>query len=413
MVPSPAAVCPSCGQAEVALFYQVAKVPTNSVLLLTSKKRAENFPAGSIDLSYCHACDHIFNASFDPQKTEYSGRYESTQGFSGTFNRFHERLARDLIDQFALNGKNIIEIGCGNGEFLKLLCEIGHNQGIGFDPAYQPGRVPIRPETQINFVADFYSETYRDQPVDFLVCKMTLEHIYETGRFVKMIRQALDHNPNATLFLQVPNGRYVLQETAFWDVYYEHCSYFTAESLTRLLEQERFQVTSCWTDYNNQYLMTAATPADNHSRPRPSKKRGLLHAAVDAFAEQALDAIDGWRQFIQSERQLGNKIVLWGGGSKAVAFLTTLKITDGIDCVVDINPHKAHTFLPGIGHEIVPPTDLVDRRPDTVVVMNPIYIPEITAALDEVGLTPEVLGVDSHLAARSAVAKRRSERTDE
>ena len=57
--------------------------------------------------------------------TEYSGRYESTQGYSPTFNAFHERLAQDMIDRFDLHGKEIIEIGCGNGEFLVLLCELG------------------------------------------------------------------------------------------------------------------------------------------------------------------------------------------------------------------------------------------------------------------------------------------------
>ena len=39
-----------------------------------------------------------------------------------------------------MHNKNIIEIGCGSGEFIKLLCELGNNKGIGFDPSYKEDR---------------------------------------------------------------------------------------------------------------------------------------------------------------------------------------------------------------------------------------------------------------------------------
>ena len=41
----------------------------------------------------------------------------------------------DLIRRYDLRGKEVIEIGCGKGEFLSLLCEVGDNRGVGFDPA--------------------------------------------------------------------------------------------------------------------------------------------------------------------------------------------------------------------------------------------------------------------------------------
>ena len=81
----------------------------------------------------------------------------------------------------------------------------------------------------------------------------------------------------------------------------------------------------------------------------------------------------------------------WGAGSKAVAFLTTLGLTSEIDVLVDVNPHKRGRFMPGTGHEVIGPDDLVARRPDCIVVMNPIYVDEIRRDLAARGLTPELL----------------------
>jgi len=49
--------------------------------------------------------------------------------------------------------------------------------------------------------------------------------------------------------------------------------------------------------------------------------------------------------------------------------------------------------MAGTGHEIVGPKALVDREPDVVVVMNPIYRDEIAHTLDELGLHPKLVTV--------------------
>ena len=56
-------------------------------------------------------------------------------------------------------------------------------------------------------------------------------------------------------------------------------------------------------------------------------------------------------------------------------------MTDEVEAVVDINPHKHGKFLAGTGHEIVAPEALRRLRPDCVVIMNGIYTDEIRADL--------------------------------
>ncbi len=396
MTAAPRLTCPSCTSEKVEIFYDVACVPTNSVLLLDSPQQARAIGRGDIRLGFCPTCGHVYNTAFDPHLTEYSGRYESTQAFSGTFNAFHQHLAQDMIDRFDLAGKEIIEIGCGNGEFLVLLCDLGGNRGVGFDPAYRPGRVPIPDGTEIEFVTDFYSEKYRDARADFVTCKMTLEHIIDTGRFVGVVRDAIGDRLDCLVCFQIPNGRYVLGDLAFWDVYYEHCSYFSHGSLSRLFRRERFDVLDLWTDYDDQYLMIAAQPTDGPTEPKLPAEDDLdvVAAEVERFATEVPARLEAWRTELAESAQAGRTVVLWGGGSKGVSFLTTLGISDEIRAVVDINPHKSGTFMAGTGHEIVGPDVLVEIQPDEVIMMNPIYVDEIRRGLASLGLEPALRAVE-------------------
>lgn len=387
--------CPSCRSVGMRVFYEVDQVPVNSVLLLSSREEALEFQRGRISLAVCPACGFISNIDFDPKLTQYSARYEATQGYSPTFNKFHRRLAEDLIRRYDLYGKSLIEIGCDKGDFLTMLCELGDNHGVGFDPAYVPGRHPSTAADRLTFIADFYSEKYSQYRGDFVCCKMTLEHIPDVGDFVAMVGRSIGDDPNSVVFFQIPNATYVLRDVAFWDIYYEHCSYFTKGSLARLFGRSGFDILDLWTDYDDQYLMIEARPkspqlnGDRGPEEEPVEK--TLHD-VDYFVANYNARRDYWRKELAGMKAAGQKIVLWGGGSKGVAFLTTLGLTlDDVEYVVDINPNKTGTFMAGTGQEIVAPEFLASYRPDVVVIMNPVYRQEITQDLAAMSLSPRIL----------------------
>ncbi len=48
---------------------------------------------------------------------------------------------------------------------------------------------------------------------------MTLEHIIDTGAFIRSVRGAIGDRLDTTVCFQIPNGRYVFGDLAFWDVY--------------------------------------------------------------------------------------------------------------------------------------------------------------------------------------------------
>ncbi len=384
----------------MSVFYKIDKVPVHSVLLMRSRYQALNYPKGNIHLALCRNCGFISNVAFDPSLHDYSEEYEATQSYSPTFNKFNTELAQRLIDTYDLHDKRVIEIGCGHGEFLIMLCELGPNQGIGFDPAYLEDRIDHPAKESITFVQDFYSEKYADVQGDFLVCKMTLEHIADTADFLTTVRRSIGDHVGTRLFFQIPNATYVLRDVAFWDVYYEHCSYFSKASLATLFLQSGFDVTDLFTGYDDQYLMIEAR-AVYGSGSIDQSLRPLLDQQIEDvnyFAANVQNRLDDWRSTLDDLKQSGRKTVLWGSGSKGVAFLVALGVSDEIEYVVDINPNKHGTFMAGTGHEIVGPAFLQTYEPDIVIIMNPVYTEEISRQLAQLGLSPEIMTVEAPVA---------------
>jgi len=374
-------------------FYSTAGVPTNSCLLLSSREEAETFPTGEMRLSFCHDCGFIANLDFDQSKAEYSGRYEETQAFSPVFVEFARDLAKHWVDKYHLTGKSVLEVGCGKGEFLTMMVEAGAGTGIGIDPGVKVDRIGAAVQDRLTWIADFYSENYRHLEADALVCRHTLEHISSVGDFMRMIRSNIGDRTDMVVLFELPDVLRVLREVAFWDVYYEHCSYFSLGSLARLFRATGFEVLDLEMAYDDQYLLIEARPVDVAHEVTPSVQEAdlaELEAGVSHFAAEYGKVQERWSRQVANLRSKGKKTVIWGAGSKGVAFLTHLGLHRDIEYAVDINPHKHGMFMAGTGQEIVSPEFLIEYQPDRVIVMNPVYLTEIADLLESLGLAPEL-----------------------
>jgi SAM-dependent methyltransferase len=395
--------CPNCGAKGLTLFYSVKNIPVHCCQLMASKEQATKAPADNLQLGFCNSCGFITNICFDSQRLDYSNQYEETQGFSECFSSFAKSLVQRLINNYNIRNKTILEIGCGKGEFLALMCKLGDNRGIGIDPAYVPERNPTTNGCQVEFIRDFYSEKYAHLKADVICCRHTLEHISTTMNFVTMLRQAIGNRTDTLVFFEVPDVMRVLQEGAFWDIYYEHCSYFTTGSLAKLFRATGFEIDQLYSDYDDQYIILTAYPADGFTTESTNQEEDLYHLSFAAvrrngqafreFNKKCSEKILYWLNTIRHFANDDQKTVLWGGGSKAVAFLTTLKIKNEIQFVVDINPYKQNKYMPGTGQEIVPPQFLSTYLPQKIIVMNPIYYNEIKRELDRLNVKADLLSI--------------------
>lgn len=364
-------------------------------MLLSSEQEALDFPRGEVVLGFCRTCGFISNTAFDPSKVNYSSVYEDQQSFSSTFNAFSSNLAKGLVDKYQLHNKNILEIGCGKGDFLSSLCELGPNSGVGIDPAHVKGRVSSAASARLTFIRDYYSECYKDYHGDLVCCRHTLEHIPNVAEFVSIVRQSIGERLETVVFFEIPDVTRVLREQAFWDIYYEHCSYFSLGSLARLFRHCKFEVADLRKDFDDQYLLIEAKPVIDFSTTIHRLEENVEEAAKDVgyFISQYSNKIEQWRDRLKQYYSEGKRVVVWGSGSKCVAFLTTLGIREEIDYLVDINPFRHGKFIPGAGKEIKPPAFMKQAKPDLTIVMNPIYFNEIREMMRDMSISTEMLAV--------------------
>lgn len=387
--------CPSCESRGLSLFFELKDVPIDCTSIMLTKEEALKSPRGDIVLGLCEKCGFITNVAFDPTILDEEPLYEDQQGFSQAFKTYAEKLAYYLINKYDLYNKKVVEIGCGKGDFLMLLCELGHNLGVGIDPLSDNERIEGEVAKRLMFIQDYYSERHGCYHCDLVCCRHTLEHIPNTAEFVRTVRRTIGDRLGTIVFFEVPDVARILNERAFWDIYYEHCSYFSPGSLARLFRYCGFEIIDLNRGYDDQYLLLEAkavsTPSVKLFELEESPE--YMARSVTSFAIRFCSTIDQWRQRLQQFYTQGKRTVIWGSGSKCVAFLITLGIRDEIEYVVDINPYRQGKFIPGLGKEIMSPEFLKEYKPDLVVVMNPIYCDEIRQMLDNMEVITEVISV--------------------
>lgn len=387
--------CPACFNSQMTVFFEVDNAPVFCNVLWPSRAEALAACRAPIRLAHCHQCGLIYNIAFDPQLMEYSPAYENSLHFSPRFQRYAEELAGRLIQQYGLFDKDIIEIGCGQGDFLALLQRLGNNRVLGFDPSYTPEKTATEAAgSAVRILPEVYSEKHARHPADLVCCRHVLEHIDRPLDFLRGIRNTIGPRYKSVVYFEVPNALYTLKDMGMWDIIYEHCSYFTSESLAKLFMSASFAPIRLTEQYDGQFLTIEARPVavkpDSGADAEPALPN--IQDLINSLHKAYKDRVDSWQRTLSQFKQQENRVVLWGAGSKGVTFLNTLDIShQHIEYIVDLNPRKHGQFVAGTGQQVIAPEFLKEYRPQTIIIVNPIYRAEIQQIVQGLGLTSELM----------------------
>jgi SAM-dependent methyltransferase len=369
-------------------FLKVFDVPVHVGALWASRDAARSCPRGDIHLAFCQDCSFIANLAFDPERLAYNQPYDNSLDFSAVFRDYAHSLAQALVDRYSLFEKDVVEIGSGHGDFLRLICELGSNRGVGFDPSYEGGAGESEDRLPVRFIKDYYSEKYAALPVDFIYSRHVFEHIHRPVEFLSTLRRTIGSRPATPVFFEVPNAANIFENLYFWDIIYEHCSYFSAASLERAFTVSGFEVLQVKKFYQDQFLGIEAGLGDRSTGAEgaPHPDLPAYARSIAAFGDHFNGKVSKWQGLLRDIHAAARRAVVWGAGAKGIGFLNMLKIDEGIQYVVDINPRKHGKYMAGTGQQIVPPEFLKDYRPDVIIIMNPIYKEEINRQVSDLGL---------------------------
>jgi hypothetical protein len=369
-------------------FVEVLEIPDAPVFCNVFPDTADDAaaaPRGPIELGFCTTCGLARNTAFDPELVRYSPAYENSLHFSPTFRGFADDLARRLIERYDLRGKDVVDIGCGKGDFLELLCHGTGNRGVGYDPSYE-GPLERRNGSHLTFVREYFSSRDAEGPADLISCRHVLEHLEAPGDLLRTLEPS-----DAVLYFEMPDAEYMFREAAIWDVIYEHVSYFSGPALRRLFAEHGFHAHELSNAFGGQYLYIEAAKAATPSARADEVER--LGALASSFGEAYRAKVATWNGRLAELRRGGRRVALWGAGSKGVMFLNTVEGAGEIEIVIDATVRKHGRHVPGGAQRVQGPDRLGELRPDVVLVMNPLYAGEIGRRLADAGCEAELVVV--------------------
>ena len=373
--------CPVCESARLTSFLHRSQVPVHQNLVVASPDAARSVARGELDLVVCEACGFVFNRVFDLAKLAYGEDYDNTQSCSAYFDAYLDGLVKDMVERQGVKHCTIVEVGCGKGKFLRKLVNYpgADNRGLGFDPTYVGPDVDL--DGRLQFHRCFYGDGGPTVAADVVVCRHVIEHVPDPVTLLNSVHAALEQNLDARVFFETPCVEWILRKHVVWDFFYEHCSLFTAASLSLALEFTGFTVERVEHIFGGQYLWLEA-----RARAKPSRPDIRSHNTTElarAYATHEQEFRHKWLLQLQGLKAQG-KVALWGAGAKGATFANLFDPDCVmIDCVVDLNPNKQGGYIPGTGHPIVAPQDLPLRGVKNAVLMNPNYREENLRLLAE------------------------------
>ncbi|PKP14120.1 MAG: methyltransferase [Bacteroidetes bacterium HGW-Bacteroidetes-3] len=211
----------------------------------------------NFDLVYHNDLD-MLETFPQPKTKELYGYYESDDYISHTDSKetvvdklyqIVKKLALanklKLINSFKTADKNLLDVGCGTGDFL-LVCKNNGWKVTGVEPN---AKAKISAENKLKgaFVSEIYSEIIQlnnEKQFDVITLWHVLEHVPNLDEYISTLKKLL--KPNGILIVAVPNfksfdANYYKQFWAAFDVP-RHLWHFSKKSIQLLFAKQEMNI---------------------------------------------------------------------------------------------------------------------------------------------------------------------------
>lgn len=386
-----AATCPACGHHVAVMFYQCERQPLATIAWPGSAEAARDMPRLPLDFVRCVECGHVYNAAFDYAAVPYSDKPNLMFNRGVHWNGFIGQIIDKIAARMAPDSL-VIEIGHGDGGFLSALSSaLPGCRFIGFDPHGATGG-----EGRLEYRASMF-EPARDFPAlrpGLIISRHVLEHLINPLRFLQtmsFVAACREERPLA--YFEVPCIDRALETRRTVDFYYEHSSQFTTESFTRMIARSAAMVEEIGHGYGGEVVYGFVRLG--HCAGQVGHARG-----ADSFRRATEAARDGIATQLAELHRSGRRVAIWGGTGKSAAFMNRYEVdAERFPVVVDSDPAKVGTYVPGTGQAIRFRDWLVDHPVDVVIVPPQWRAADIVAEMAANGIAAAEILIehDGHL----------------
>lgn len=358
--------CPVCDDAIIKRIFYFENIPVINLHYFDNLEDALSAPNATVDFVQCQSCGFVFNRSY--HQLDYKIDYDANRSNSAYFKKYLNDIYSTIL-KYVDDSRIIIEIGAGDCEFAKCfdLSDVVYH---AFDTSWSVSSV----HGNLYKYNNIYKESYQFKP-DLLILRHVLEHQSDVKKFLEGI---LFDNPRF-VYIEIPCFEYVRKNNYHY-FSYEHCSYFDIDSIKYLMSLYSYKIIMHDYVFAGENIIAVFEKCTCLELKKKIKKdeAGLM---VE---------FDDWRKKVQSK--IGKNTILWGAGGKGVMITNMLKLDKEMP-VVDLNPNLHDKYIPVSGNKIISVDSINDYKPDYVLAMNHLYIPEIRNILDDAGIRCNVEGI--------------------
>lgn len=347
------------------------------------------------DLVTCSKCGFLYADTFASQDT-YDKYYEKMSMYymphsetDSDNSMYVDRAA--WIKTFIRNTTNsIIDIGCGNGQLLSELRNIGLSDLTGLDPS-EKCILNLQKKGIIGIKSSIFSVSL-NRKYDCAILSGVLEHIYDVEKIMETMKKLLRHQ--GLLFVFVPDAsRYTYYDSVPYDYFnIEHINHFDETSLINLGLQHGFCVkgflktTITLSKTTQPVIFCIYEDQGNPSTNWNSYSRNYIAEYIE-HTKRTLVIDKLINQLVETQEE----IVVWGAGNFSSRLLATSELGKcNIVFFVDNDKHKQGSSL---GCRMVYAPSVIKKMAAdaTILIVAAVFQEEIIAEARNLGLNNKVI----------------------
>lgn len=263
--------CAICDSSKLEVVIELPELPLTGIYCQEAMKD----PVRGIDqrLLICTRCGHAQLAEQVDPAVIYDDSYGFRTSVSATA-RHGTSFFLSALEEIA-PGKHFncaLDLGCNDTYLLQQLHSRA-NVRVGIDPVWAE-KEEQRDDKSITVIGaaveDVELDSMLETPPDLVVCRHTLEHIYEPRAVLQKLFDAATED--ALFLFEVPSFESVVNRLRFDQVFHQHPQYFTLASFRRLIEKVGGVYISHWENYHDWGALLVAFAKRSNSQGQGNNK---------------------------------------------------------------------------------------------------------------------------------------------